>query len=89
MLRSLTLDDGQIEALRREARAVHRGKPDYSSAEKWEELEIRAPQEGIVASVGVMAGGQVAAGSLLFRIAVDAASGPDVEGRRLADSVEP
>ncbi len=88
ILRSLMMDDAQIEALRRDAHAVHRGQPDYSTADKWEELEIHAPHDGVVASVDAAVGRQVEAGDRLFQIVEDP-KGQNVEGQRLADSLEP
>ena len=89
VLRSLAMGDEQMDALRHEAGKLQRGRPDYSMAEKWEELEIRAPHDGIVASIQVVAGREVEGGSVLFQIVEAKPPAHEVEGDQFADWLEP
>ena len=70
-LRETDFSEDDIAAVRRAAAQLHQGQPDYSGAESWAEVELRAPQDGVLLQASVAPGGAISEGAVLFRIALD------------------
>ena len=85
-LRDLDCTDEEIEAIRADAKSVHEGQPDYSQADKWAEIEVRAPADGTVVLSTAVAGTVVSGSTVLFRIAVDSSVASNDASDRAANS---
>ena len=91
-LRELGFVDDQIKEIRDAASLVHQGQPDYRDAERWAELELRAPHDGVVVRAEALIGNNVRPGVVLFQIAEQrpvALTGATDESERLAESEQP
>jgi cobalt-zinc-cadmium efflux system membrane fusion protein len=70
-LRETDFTEDDIAAVRRAAAQLHLGQPDYSRAETWAEVELRAPHDGVLLQASAAPGGAISEGAVLFRIALD------------------
>ncbi len=70
-LRETDFTEDDIAAVRRAAAELHQGQPDYSRAETWAEVELRAPHDGVLLQASAAPGGAISEGVVLFRIALD------------------
>jgi cobalt-zinc-cadmium efflux system membrane fusion protein len=78
-LRALPLGEAEIAALRSAASELHRTNSDHRRAANWADLQVVAPEDGVVVRVAASAGQTVQQGMVLFEIAheqVAGATGP-------------